>query len=395
MGHPRVRAAAVRRFAGPHATECVVLCRPTHRVDAAGQAEEAYRELAAILAEHQASFRDLGSETLFFRDIRRELPAVLDVRQRVLTELGEAADAPAPAFIEQAPLATDSVFELAAWATVPHDRSGWSVRDLSATPGCPCAGCARTGGRLVGVGGQTSLVTTNIYGGGSDTYTQVWNAFREAARLLEQSRFGFGDVVRTWIHLRDIDRDYDALNRARREFFRQAGIEVRPASTGVQGGPFPDEHDVSLRLHAVRAPGAVAVTPLSTPSLNEAWSYGADFSRGLKVVEANRVTLHVSGTASIDAQGRTAHPGDLPAQIDRMLHNIGGLLAQEGATFAHVVSGVAYLKDPGDAPMLRTMAHDRGFDGFPCALVEAPLCRPELLCESEVVALLPREEVAR
>jgi hypothetical protein len=47
------------------------------------------------------------------------------------------------------------------------------------------------------------------------------------------------------------------------------------------------------------------------------------------------------------------------------------------------------LKNPGDAPMLRAMYHERGFDKFPCVLVEAALCRPELLCETEAVAMLP------
>ena len=42
-----------------------------------------------------------------------------------------------------------------------------------------------------------------------------------------------------------------------------------------------------------------------------------------------------------------------------------------------------------DAATLRTLYRQRGFDGFPCALVQAPLCRPDLLCETEVVALLP------
>ena len=199
----------------------------------------------------------------------------------------------------------------------------------------------------------------------------------------------FRDVVRTWIHLRDIDRDYDALNKARREFFRRCGIERRPASTGVQGIPFPDAHDFSMSLHAVKSPRPLDVTPMSTPSLNEAWSYGADFSRGLRIAEANKVTLYVSGTASIDEAGRTVHVGDFEAQVDRMLHNIASLLARQGATFENLVSGVTYLKNPSDAPVLRSMFRQRGFDGFPCALVEAPLCRPELLCEAEAVAILP------
>ena len=39
---------------------------------------------------------------------------------------------------------------------------------------------------------------------------------------------------------------------------------------------------------------------MTTPTLNEAPLYGSDFARGMKVVETNKVALHVSGTASID-----------------------------------------------------------------------------------------------
>jgi hypothetical protein len=38
---------------------------------------------------------------------------------------------------------------------------------------------------------------------------------------------------------------------------------------------------------------------------------------------------------------------------------------------------------------VRAICRAQGFDGFPFAVVEAPLCRPELLCEVEAVAALP------
>jgi enamine deaminase RidA (YjgF/YER057c/UK114 family) len=213
--------------------------------------------------------------------------------------------------------------------------------------------------------------------------------FRAARDLLADAGMQFNDVLRTWIHLRDIDRDYDAFNRARRAFFRDCGLQRLPASTGVQGTPFPDAHDFSLTLYAASAARPLDVVPMSTPSLNEAWTYGADFSRGLRVADGDAVTLYVSGTASIDEAGRTIHVGDFAAQVDRTLHNIATLLARQGASFADLVSGVTYVKNRDDAPALRTMFRERGFDGFPCAVVEAPLCRPELLCEAEAVAIVP------
>ena len=390
MVPPSACSTVLRRFAGPEAEELAILCRPGgSSADAVRQAEAAYHALAALLAAERSSFRDLADETLFLRDVRRDLPLVLDVRTRILADIGQNAGAAAPAFIQQAPLGHGEAFELAASAVVPRHRDARSVRDVPAAPSCACAGCARSGARLVRLGDQTSLHSTNLYGAGGDAFEQAANMFRAAERLLDQCGMGFRDVVRTWIHLRDIDRDYDALNRARRECFQRCGVERRPASTGVQGVPFPEAHDFSMRLHAVKASRPLDVTAMSTPMLNEAWSYGADFSRGLRVAEVNKVALYVSGTASIDEAGRTAHPGDFEAQAERMLDNIASLLAQQGATFANLVSGVTYLKNPSDAPALRAVCRQRGFDGFPRALVEAPLCRPELLCETEVVAMLP------
>jgi enamine deaminase RidA (YjgF/YER057c/UK114 family) len=248
--------------------------------------------------------------------------------------------------------------------------------------------------RVVGLGDQTYLYAGNIYGSGRNPVEEAYDMFRVAEDLLAEAAMGFGNVIRTWIHLRDIGRDYDALNTARREFFRHRGIERRPASTGVQGIPFPDAHDFSMSLYAVTSPRPLDVTLMSTPSLNEAWSYGVDFSRGLRVADTNKVTLYVSGTASLDEGGRTVHVGNFEAQVDRMLDNIASLLAQQGATFENLVSGVTYLRNPSDAPVLRSLCHQRGFDGFPCALVEAPLCRPELLCEAEAVAMLPPSDLA-
>jgi enamine deaminase RidA (YjgF/YER057c/UK114 family) len=130
---------------------------------------------------------------------------------------------------------------------------------------------------------------------------------------------------------------------------------------------------------------------MSAPTLNEARSYGSDFARGIRIDEANKVALHVSGTASIDEAGRTAHPDDFEAQVDRMLVNVASLLEGQGATFGDAVSAITYLKRPADAERLRTKLRDAGFVGFPNVLVEAPICRPELLCETEVLAALPRQ----
>jgi enamine deaminase RidA (YjgF/YER057c/UK114 family) len=210
-----------------------------------------------------------------------------------------------------------------------------------------------------------------------------------AERLLRQVGMEFSDVVRTWIYLRHMERDYPALNRARREFFAARGLRPFPASTGIYGAPPSPVHDLCLGVYAVKSGRPLARTVMTSATLNEAADYGADFTRGMKTVESNRVALHVSGTASVDEQGRTAHQGDFDAQADRMLVNISALLERQGASFGDVVSAITYLKDPADAPRLRRRLEAAGFDGFPHALVEAEVCRPDLLCETEALAVVP------
>ena len=382
-------ATTVRRFSGPEAVELGVLCRPcATAVDASFEAEAAYRALAADLHAHGASFANLASETLFLRDVRRELSTVLGARARVLAELGQSAYAPLPAIIQQPPVDPATSLAVAAWSVVPRRRGQWSARDIALRPACSCSGCALAGGRLIRLGDETSLRAVNVCGAGNSAFEQASNMFAAAERLLQECGMGFRDVVRTWIHLRDIGRDYDALNAARRAFFRRSGIDIRPASTGVQGGPASETHDISMSFAALCSPRPPRAVPMSAPKLNEAWTYGADFSRGLRVADANKVALYVSGTASVDEAGRTVHAGNFAAQADRMLDNIASLLAQQEAAFEDLAAGVAYVRDASDAPLLRAKFDQRGLGDFPCPIVQAPLCRCELLCEMEAVAAL-------
>jgi enamine deaminase RidA (YjgF/YER057c/UK114 family) len=72
-----------------------------------------------------------------------------------------------------------------------------------------------------------------------------------------------------------------------------------------------------------------------------------------------------------------------------MFVNIAALLARQGAGFGDVVSAITYLKHAADAGRLRERLRAAGFAGFPHALVVAPICRPDLLCETEALAVLP------
>ncbi len=377
---------AVRRFRGPVAEEVFVLCRAGQTSTGAGrQAEALYRRLLDALAAEGLGPGSLVAERLFLRRAGADAAGVAEARARILGPAPSAAT-----FIGQPPVTPHAALELAAIAVRPHAPDA-SIAGVRVPVACACPACgAGCGATVLRMDEEAHLYAGNVYGVGDDAFAEAYDMFRVADALLAAAGMRFADVMRTWIHVRDIARDYAALNDARRAFFRDRGIDRRPASTGVQGIPAPDAHAFSLGLYALRSAGPIEITPMSTRLLNEAWTYGADFSRGLRVADANKLAVHVSGTASIDEEGRTAHPGDFAAQAHRMLDNVASLLAEQGAGFGDVVSGIAYVADATDAERLRMIFRERGFDGVPCALVESPLCRPDLLCETEAVALLPR-----
>ncbi len=103
--------------------------------------------------------------------------------------------------------------------------------------------------------------------------------------------------------------------------------------------------------------------------------------------------LFISGTASIDTQGKSRHAGDLTAQAKRVFGNISALLASEGATWHDVVQTRCYLKDMRDYQLFNEYRNyfykQQKLKPFPASVcVEANLCRPELLVEIEAVAVI-------
>src|SRR5208282_4135156 len=81
--------------------------------------------------------------------------------------------------------------------------------------------------------------------------------------------------------------------------------------------------------------------------LNEAYAYAkpSSFSRGMRIDIGGVVILLISGTASIDEQGKSVHIGDFDAQLRRTFDNLTGLLEAEGATWHDIVRTRCYLRD--------------------------------------------------
>lgn len=129
--------------------------------------------------------------------------------------------------------------------------------------------------------------------------------------------------------------------------------------------------------------------------LNEAFAYAkpSSFSRGMRIDLNGLTILLISGTASIDENGKSVHAGDFRAQMRRTFANITGLLESEGCTWKDIVRTTCYLRDiERDYEAFneeRTAFYqEQGLDPLPASTgIQAILCRPELLVEIEAIAM--------
>ena len=103
----------------------------------------------------------------------------------------------------------------------------------------------------------------------------------------------------------------------------------------------------------------------------------------------------VSGQVALDAEGNLVGPGDLAAQTRQAMHNLAGVLAQLGATWADVVKFGWYLTDVTEIQkvrdirdeFLRPVLGDRPNPASTLVQVAA-LFRPGFLIEVEAVVSL-------
>jgi enamine deaminase RidA (YjgF/YER057c/UK114 family) len=170
------------------------------------------------------------------------------------------------------------------------------------------------------------------------------------------------------------------------------------AALGMIG---PDGRPRAPLAHGRAGPERVPRSAITAPQvLKEAYEYArpSAFSRGLRIDLGDHALLMISGTASVDEEGRSIHVGDFRAQCWRTYRNITALLASEGATWHDVVKATCYLRDIGrdyqDFNEVRTAFFTwLGLDPLPASVgVQARLCRDDLLVEIEALAILRRTQ---
>ena len=201
------------------------------------------------------------------------------------------------------------------------------------------------------------------------------------------------NLVRTWYYLRDIDNNYAGMIKARVKMYEQAGLKPDShfvASTGIQGNS-PWQHAlVGLHAHCTEGLATGQIHYLKALShLCPTHDYGVNFERATKIVYGDRAHCHISGTASIDAQGEILHPGNVTRQCERALENISALLQEGDFSISNLKCITIYLRDIWDYRAVKDvianyLPHD-------CAVnyTHAPVCRPDWLIEIEGEAIMP------
>jgi enamine deaminase RidA (YjgF/YER057c/UK114 family) len=226
---------------------------------------------------------------------------------------------------------------------------------------------------------------------------QTAAVFEGIEDALSDAGMTFANVVRTWLYMDRILEWYDPFNRARDAFFRSRGVYdgLVPASTGIGSANLCGAAITACAIAVKpRVPGAVAVEAVPSPLQCAALQYGSSFSRAVEIGTPEARTLMVSGTASIEPGGATAHVGDVPRQIQLTMDVVEAILASRGMGWRDATRAVMYLKKAAYLGEWQAWLRARRLEGLPLVTVEADVCRDDLLVELEVDAVKKSEGVS-
>jgi enamine deaminase RidA (YjgF/YER057c/UK114 family) len=219
---------------------------------------------------------------------------------------------------------------------------------------------------------------------------QTRETFATIHHALAQAEMSLKDVARTWFFLDDILSWYGNFNRVRNTVFEQHELRPGslPASTGVRArNPFGAS--LAAGVWAVKPHNAATrvISHVGSPRQCAATAYGSAFSRAVEINTGGHRQLLVSGTASIDPDGTTAHVGDARSQIELTMRVVSDLLDSRGMSFANVSRATAYFKSATDQPLFQAWLAANHLQAMPVLNTCCEICRDDLLFEIELDAV--------
>ena len=267
---------------------------------------------------------------------------------------------------------------------------------LSSAPGCggmqfsaatgadpvPLVLQGRVAGYLIEASGASHCFLGGLQPGdpGASREDQTREVFLTIENALALAGMSFEHVVRTWFYNENILDWYPSFNDVRTGFFQNHSIRRMPASTGI-GAPNPAGTALVAKALAVR-PGAGEIRVLRSPLQCDAFAYGSAFSRAIEVSDSRSRTLYVSGTASIEPDGRSVRQGDPSGQIELTMNVVRAILEEAGLRLEETTRAIAYFRDPSHIPLWDDYC--RQLPPLPVVSLGCHVCRDDLLFEIEL-----------
>ena len=218
---------------------------------------------------------------------------------------------------------------------------------------------------------------------------QAATVFHQMETVLASAGMAFSDVLRTWFYNDHILTWYREFNGVRTRFFHEKKVfdGLVPASTGVAGcnaqGAALLSGLIAIKSENEEVKAFEVPSPLQSPALQ----YGSSFSRAVELELPDLRRLYISGTASIDEQGRTIYVGDCVGQVRQTMEVVQAILHSREMDWGDVTRSLVYFKRAPDAPLFEKYRQENGVPAFPAIVVENDICRDELLFEIEVDAV--------
>ena len=218
---------------------------------------------------------------------------------------------------------------------------------------------------------------------------QTESLFQNLNDVLQSVDFKFNDTIRTWYYLADLLDWYDIFNEVRTTFFNQQNVfdKLVPVSTGI--GAKNQYHAAAiadLLAVQIKDPKKMAVHTIPSPLQEPAMDYKSSFSRALEILTPNLRNIYISGTASIDSNGKTVFLEDPVKQIEKTMDVIHAILQSKGMDWADITRGIVYYKDMTFEPLFINYCKKHNIPNYPLAVAHADVCRDDLLFEIEVDA---------
>lgn len=215
---------------------------------------------------------------------------------------------------------------------------------------------------------------------------QTLSVLNSAESILNKLQMKYENTVRTWFYLDEILDWYSDFNKARTSFFLQYDIfnKLVPASTGISGKNSAGSR-IGFELNAIKPKGkGFSIEKVKSPLQCSAEDYGSSFSRAIHYSDNEYSCMTISGTASIDQEGKTAHVNDVSKQIELSFKVVMAILDSKDFKPSDIVRAYAYCSDKSYSKEFSEYIDSRFPHNFAFICAENIICRQNLLFEIEM-----------